>query len=192
MAEQGIEMVRYADDFVILCRTAEDAERALEVVRQWVASNGLTLHPTKTRIVDSRRESFDFLGYTFQETNHWPREKSLAKLKATIRAKTPRQSGESLKQIVVKLNRTLRGWSNYFQHSKPAYAFERLDRWIRMRLRSILRKRIGLKGRGRGADHQRWQNSFFVKQGLFSLKQAHALAVPSSRRLDHRLESRMR
>ena len=65
MAEQGIEMVRYADDFVILSKTAEDAARALEIVRQWMVDNGLTLHPTKTRIVDARTDRFDFLGHTF-------------------------------------------------------------------------------------------------------------------------------
>lgn len=59
MAQQGIEMVRYADDFVILCRTAEEAERALELVEEWTAKAGLTLHPTKTKIVDARTEGFD-------------------------------------------------------------------------------------------------------------------------------------
>ncbi len=69
LAEHGYEMVRYADDFVILCKTADDAAQALELVRHWVTDNGLNLHPTKTRIVDSRTDSFDFLGYTFRGVN---------------------------------------------------------------------------------------------------------------------------
>ena len=88
VAEAGFAMVRYADDFVILCRTREDADRALARVRNWVAENGLTLHPTKTKIVDARTDGFDFLGYTFRGSLRLPREKSLAKLKDTIRAKT--------------------------------------------------------------------------------------------------------
>ena len=65
MAEQGFEMVRYADDFVVLCRSPEDAAAALAVVKDWTASAGLTLHPLKTRLVDARMDGFDFLGYHF-------------------------------------------------------------------------------------------------------------------------------
>ena len=182
LAEQGYEMVRYADDFVILCRTAEDARRALEIVRQWVADNGLTLHPTKTRIVDSRTEPFDFLGYTFRGQKHWPRRKSIQKLKDTVRQKTPRTSGRSLQCTILDVNRTLNGWFVYFQHSSYANVFRELDGWIRMRLRSILRKRMKLSGRGRGKDHNRWPNRFFAEHGLFSLATAHATAVQPSRR----------
>src|SRR5579859_3213750 len=109
MAKAGFEMVRYADDFVILCRRAEEAQRALEVVRQWVVDNGLILHPTKTRIVDARQEGFDFLGYRFVKHRRFPRAKSLAKFKDAIRAKTKRTSGDSLSFIVADVNRTLRG-----------------------------------------------------------------------------------
>lgn len=182
MADQGFEMVRYADDFVILCRSREAAERALALVQQWVTDNGLTLHPTKTRVVDSQVESFTFLGYEFRGTHHWPREKSVQKLKETLRAKTPRSSGESLKCIVQNVNRTLRGWFNYFQHSSWRSLYDRLDGWLRGRLRSILRKRSGRRGRGRGRDHQRWPNRFFADFELFSLRAAHAFARQSSRR----------
>jgi RNA-directed DNA polymerase len=180
MAEHGIEMVRYADDFVILCRTANDAAQALDVVRQWVADNGLTLHPTKTRIVDSRTESFDFLGYTFKGRQHWPREKSLRKLKETLRQKTRRTSGDSLLFVVKDLNQTLRGWFGYFQHSSRRKVFAVLDGWIRGRLRGILRKRLGLRGRGRGRDSNRWPNRYFATLGLYSLATARASAVQSS------------
>jgi RNA-directed DNA polymerase len=181
MAGRGFAMVRYADDFVILCRSAEDAARALEAVRHWTAEAGLTLHPTKTRIIDAGTESFDFLGYRFEGGTRRPRPKSLAKFKDTIRAKTPRTSGESLLKIIATLTPTLRGWFEYFKHSHK-WTFSNLDGWIRMRLRSLLRKRLGLKGHGRGADHHRWPNAFFADQGLYSLKRAHAFACQSSLR----------
>jgi RNA-directed DNA polymerase len=182
MDERGFEMVRYADDFVILCRTAEDAGRALELVQQWVAGNGLTLHPTKTRIVDSRTESFDFLGYSFRGQKHWPRKKSIQKLQDTLRQKTSRTSGKSLKCIVNDVNRSLQGWFNYFQHSSYRNVFYDLDGWTRMRLRSILRKRRKGRGRGRGKDHNRWPNRYFAEQGLFSLVAAHATVDQPSKR----------
>ena len=181
MAAKGIEMVRYADDFVILCRTAEDAEQALALVSEWTTANGLTLHPTKTRIVDERETGFEFLGYRFVKHRRFPRKKSLEKFKDAIRSKTKRTNGTSLAVIVASLNQTLRGWFGYFQHSWRT-TFPALDGWVRGRLRSVLRKRQGRRGRGRGMDHHRWPNQFFVKQGLFNLTTAHALAVQSSRR----------
>jgi RNA-directed DNA polymerase len=181
MAEQGFEMVRYADDFVILCRSPEDAARALAVVQAWTAEAGLTLHPEKTTIVDARVNGFDFLGYRFERGRRYPRAKSLKKFKDTIRAETRRTSGESLKAIIAALNPKLRGWFAYFQQSYRT-TFPYLDGWIRMRLRSLLRRRLGLRGRGRGNDHQRWPNAFFAEQGLYSLKTAHALACQSSSR----------
>jgi RNA-directed DNA polymerase len=181
VARSGLEMVRYADDFVILCRTPEEAARALELVQSWVSSNGLMLHPTKTKVVDARSDGFDFLGYHFRGAKHWPREKSTAKLKDVIRAKTKRTNGNSLPRIIASLNQTLRGWFAYFQHSRP-WIFGVLDGWIRHRLRSILRKRAHRRGHGRGMDNRRWPKAYFAKQGLFSLAKAHALACQSSRR----------
>jgi RNA-directed DNA polymerase len=183
MAKAGFEMVRYADDFVILCRSPEEARQALAMVQDWTATAGLTLHPTKTRIVDAKEEAFEFLGYRFEKsgTRRYPRAKSLKKLKDTIRAKTKRNSGKCLQAIIGSLNPTLRGWFGYFQHSYKT-TFESVDGWVRMRLRSILRKRLGRKGRGRGADHHRWRNAFFAKHGLYSLKAAHTLACQSSQR----------
>lgn len=183
MAAQGQQMVRYADDLVILCRSQAEAEQALALVRQWCAAEGLQLHPSKTRIVDVRNEGFDFLGYRFQTTRqgrleHWPRKKSLAKLKDKIRAQTKRTNGHSLATIIAKVNRTLRGWFGYFKHSYRT-TFAGVDGWVRMRLRSILRKRAGRRGRGRGGDHQRWPNSFFAKHGFFSLEAAYAAARQS-------------
>jgi RNA-directed DNA polymerase len=104
MEAAGTEMVRYADDFVLLCRSREEAERALERVRAWTVQAGLVLHPVKTRIVDETQEGFDFLGYHFQRGRRWPREKSRKKFRDTIRAKTRRTNGQSLKVITEDLN----------------------------------------------------------------------------------------
>jgi RNA-directed DNA polymerase len=172
LAESGYAMVRYADDFVILCRSRDEADQALATVKSWVEDNGLTLHPTKTKIVDARTEGFDFLGYTFRGDLRLPRTKSLDKLKDTIRAKTGRTNGHSLTWIVGTLNATLQGWFGFFRHCQRT-VYVSLDRWIRGRLRSILRKRAGRHGRGRGADHQRWPNLYFADLGLYSLCDAH-------------------
>jgi RNA-directed DNA polymerase len=175
MAQAGVEMVRYADDFVILCRSEAEAEEALEEVRQWTAQAGLTLHPIKTRIVNADEQGgFDFLGYHFERGKRWPRRKSLDKLKDTIRGKTKRTHGQSLQVIIEDVNRTLVGWFEYFKHSHKT-TFPSLEGWTRMRLRSILRKRSKREGRGRGRDHQRWPNSFFAEHGLFSLVAARSL-----------------
>jgi RNA-directed DNA polymerase len=182
MAEAGIEMVRYADDFVILCDTEAAAHRALAMVHKWTASAGLTVHPTKTRIVDAAGPGgFDFLGYHFEQGTRRPRAKSLKKLKDTIRAKTKRTNGHSLATIISDVNRTLIGWFEYFKHSHRT-TFDPLDGWIRMRLRSILRARHGGCGRGRGFDHIRWPNAFFADHGLFFLTTAHRLACQPARR----------
>lgn len=182
MRQDGYEMVRYADDFIILCRSEADAQRALERVQQWTAQAGLTLHPEKTHIVDAtQRGGFDFLGYHFERRLRWPRKKSLAKFKEAVRAKTKRTNGQSLNSILTTVNRTLGGWFEYFKHSDPR-TFAPLDGWVRMRLRSILRKRHAGQGRGGGNDHRRWPNAYFAAHGLFSLATAHAMACQSSRR----------
>lgn len=182
MARRGYEMVRYADDFVILCRSAEEGQRALAELHEWTANAGLTLHPEKTRTVDaSQQGGFDFLGYHFERGQRWPRRKSLRKLKDRIHDLTQRTNGHSLREVVANVNRVLQGWFVYFQHSHKT-TFPPLDSWLRMRLRSILRHRTGRRGRGRGQDHQRWPNAYFREQGLFSLVEARALSVQSSTR----------
>jgi RNA-directed DNA polymerase len=182
MAGIGFEMVRYADDFVVLCRNEIEARKALQVIQGWTEAEGLLLHPEKTHLVDaSQRGGFDFLGYHFERGYKWPRTKSLKKLKDTVRAKTRRNNGHSLEAIIDSLNLSLRGWFEYYKHSLWN-TFPPLDGWIRMRLRSILRRRRKRKGRGRGSDHQRWPNAFFAEHGLFSLVAAHREACQSSRR----------
>jgi RNA-directed DNA polymerase len=176
MAAAGNEMVRYAEDFVILCRSQREAGEALERVQRWTATAGLTRHPAKTRIVEATQPGgFDFLGYHFDRGKKWPREKSRKKVRDAIRAKTRRTNGQSLKVMIGDLNRTLRGWFEYFKHSSKT-TFPSEDGWIRGRLRSILRHRSGRRGRARGEDHPRWPNAFFREQGLLSLEHAHARA----------------
>jgi RNA-directed DNA polymerase len=182
MAEKKVEMVRYADDFVILCKSEQEANEALEVVKQWTDERGLKLHPEKTHIVEATQKGgFDFLGYHFERGYRWPRKKSLRKFKDEIRRKTRRANGCSLQEIILDIGKTLAGWFEYFKHSHWT-TFSPLDSWIRMRIRSILRKRRGGKGRGRGRDHQRWTNAFFAEQGLFSLSAAYAEACRSFKR----------
>lgn len=185
MAQEGYQIVRYADDFVILCHSETEAKEVLERVRAWTVQAGLTLHPEKTRIVNAeQRGGFDFLGYHFERGMKWPRKKSLDKFRETIRVKTKRNNGHSLQVIIDDINGMLRGWFEYFKHSHVT-TYGNLDGWIRMRLRSILRQRHGGKGRGRGLDHQRWPNSFFCEQGLFSLVTAHAKACRSCLQVNH-------
>jgi RNA-directed DNA polymerase len=181
MAAAGIAMIRYADDFVILCRSREDAEAALSRVQEWVQANGLTLHPAKTRIVDARTEEFQFLGYLFRGSLRLPRKKSVDQLKDHVRKKTARGRGNDLKTIIKTVNYPLRGWFAYFRHCTST-VYLPLDRWVRMRLRSILRQRAGGKGRGGGLDHYRWPNAFFEERKLFSLQTAHRTLCQSSRR----------
>jgi RNA-directed DNA polymerase len=182
MAREGFRMVRYADDFVILCRTQQEAEQALQTVQRWAAAAGLSVHPDKTSIVDeSQRGGFDFLGYHFERGYRWACRKSEGKLRQAIRAKTRRTEGRSLAAIISDVNRTLVGWFAYFQYSHHT-TFPRLDGYVRMRLRSILCKRRGGRGRGRTRDHVRWPNAFFAAHGLFSLTTAYALARQPAKR----------
>lgn len=182
MAQRGYEMVRYADDFVILCRSQEEAQRALAEVEEWTVAAGLRLHPKKTRIVDATQQGgFDFLGYHFERGYRWPSAKSRRKFQDKIRAKTKRTNGHSLQRIISELKPIQQGWFEYFKHSHWP-TFRPLDQWIRMRLRSILRRRQGRKGRALGWDHHRWPNAFFAENGLFSFTAAYAQARQPSRR----------
>ena len=179
MAEAGKIMVRYADDFVILCGSQAEAEETLKQLRGWVEEAGLTLHPTKTRIVNTKQPGgFDFLGYHFESGYRKPRKKSMDKLRETIREKTGRTRSGKLEEIIQDINRTLVGWYEYFKHSWR-YVFEPIDGWVRGRLRSLLRKRHKGHGRGRGRDHQRWPNAYFANLGLISLALARSKARQS-------------
>jgi len=178
MAEAGFQMVRYADDFVILCRTLQEAETALAAVRQWVESHGLKLHPTKTHIVDSRETSFSFLGYSFRGAFRFPRAKSHRKFIERIRELTPRKSGKSLEETIQRLNHMTRGWFNYFRHCHWSI-FKDYDGMIRRRLRRMLLKRQR-RNRKRLTRNQRWPNAYFAERGYNSLNASHVRFVQST------------
>lgn len=170
MARRGWEMVRYADDFVVMCRTEEEAETVLAFLRDWTTGAGLTLHPSKTRIVHVDREGFDFLGWHFRGVRKWPRQKSVQKLRDKLRPLTRRTNGRSLREIIAKANPTLRGWHGYFRESLPSGLRDQ-DGWLRRRLRAMLRKREKRPGFGSTKDdNKRWPNRWFAAQGLFSLE----------------------
>jgi RNA-directed DNA polymerase len=182
MAAAGFEMVRYADDFVILCRTAEEASSALALVQQWTAEAGLTLHPEKTHVAHAVSDGFEFLGYHFTRGERFPRAKSLKKLKTTIRTNTGRKQRHGIESTISEVNATLVGWFQYFQHVTKRYVFEDLDRFVRQRLRAILKKQQKRPGIPKGRDFQRWPNAYFSNLKLYNLKTAHELACQSSAR----------
>jgi RNA-directed DNA polymerase len=181
MKQQGYRMVRYADDFVVLCRTAQRAQAALEEVKSWVEQNGLRLNADKTHVGDCRQagQGFEFLGYRFEAGQRWVRPKSFKALRERIRVKTQRTRGDSLAKIIGDLNPMLRGWFRYFKQALP-WVHELMDGFIRRRLRAILRKQEKRPGRGRCLDdHRRWPNAFFATQGLFTMITARELASQS-------------
>ena len=181
MKQQGFRMVRYADDFVVLCRTAQRAQAALEEVKSWVEQNGLRLNAEKTHVGDCRQagQGFEFLGYRFEAGQRWVRPKSFKALRERIRVKTQRTRGDSLAKIIEDLNPMLRGWFNYFKQAHPL-VHEMMDGFIRRRLRALLRKQEKRPGRGRCLDDQRrWPNAFFATQGLFTMITARELASQS-------------
>ena len=174
MAERGYRMVRYADDFVILCRTREAADTALDEVRTWVNDAGLALHPDKTHVGNCRipGQGFEFLGYRFEAGKRFVRKKSLAKLKESIRDKTRRTCGQSLACVIAALNPVLRGWFGYFKQAHYT-TFRDLDGFIRRRLRSLLAKQNKRTHIGFSRNiHRIWPNAFFADAGLFALNTA--------------------
>jgi RNA-directed DNA polymerase len=182
MMQAGYTMVRYADDFVILCQSQEDAQNALALAQQWVDDKGLTLHPDKTHVGNCliKGQGFEFLGYRFEAGKRWVRKKSLKALKDKIRNKTRRSRGDSMETIIKDLNPMLKGWFNYFKHAHK-WTFSGIDGFIRRRLRSLRNKqRTGQAGFGRSKHlHQLMPNTYFTKYGLFTMKEAHAMACQS-------------
>lgn len=181
ITRSGYRMVRYADDFVILCKTQKEAHDALAFVTAWTQENGLNLHPEKTHVGNclDKGNGFEFLGYRFEEGRRSVRAKSLKALKDKIRQKTKRTRGHNLKSIIEDINPTLRGWFEYFKHAHH-FVFSSLDGFVRRRLRAILRKQKKRPGRGICLeDHRRWPNAFFAERGLFTMVKAHAMACRS-------------
>jgi RNA-directed DNA polymerase len=181
MKQGGYRMVRYADDFVVLCRTAEQAQAAIGEVRSWVEQNGLRLNADKTHVGDCQQagQGFEFLGYRFEAGQRWVRPKSFKALRERIRIKTKRTRGDSLAKIIEDLNPMVRGWFNYFKHAHSVAQLG-IDGFIRRRLRAILRKQEKRPGMGKCFDdHLRWPNTYFATQGLFTITAARVLASQS-------------
>ncbi len=180
MTKLGYKMVRYADDFVILCQSASQAHTALQEVKAWVEENGLNLHPDKTHIGNCLEwgQGFDFLGYRFEAGKRWVRNKSLKAFKDKVREKTKRSRGDSIRTIVDELSPIIRGWWGYFKHAHPT-TFTPLDGFIRRRLRAILRKQEKRPGMGICyEDCKKWPNVFFANMGLFTMVQALKASQP--------------
>lgn len=186
-AEQGTgELVRYADDFVVICRTADQAEQAHTRAAALLAGLGLDLHPDKTRVVDLRegREGFDFLGCHFRARmsgrlweqkriiryylHRWPSARSMKRARQRIKVLTGRaRIGMELQALIRDLNLFLRGWGNYFRTGNAANKFIELDRHVSWRLHRLLVKKRGRNLRAGQAD--RWTRTWFHDQGLHQL-----------------------
>jgi len=184
MAQQGYEMIRYADDLVVCCRSEAQAQQAMATLAAWVAQAGLRLHPTKTRIVNAAlKGGFDFLGYHFERYqdgrgSKWPRQKSQKKLRDSLREHLARGRSGGIRQILAEINPILKGWYGYFQFSVPS-AMLRVDEWVRERIRHILRRRHKRRGMVKGRERTEYPIQWFVERGLFSLKVAQARGWPS-------------
>ena len=179
--QNSFKMVRYADDWLVLCRNMDEAETALSLIQAWIDDNGLELSPEKTHIGSSLQpgHGFEFLGYRFEDGRRYVRAKSLKRFKDKIRLKTRRTRGDSIEHIISDLNPTIIGWFGYFKHAHH-YTFSSLDGFIRRRLRAVLRKHQKRPGSGRtGKDHRLWPNAFFAERGLFTMREAYLLARQS-------------
>lgn len=193
MAQQGYEMVRYADDAVVCCRTEAEAQKALAELAAWTEAAGLTLHPTKTRIVSAvGKGGFDFLGYHFERYHDgsglkWPRAKSRKKLRDSLREKLRRGRSGSIPDIISAVNPILKGWFGYFKFSMPS-AMKDTDQWVRDRIRQIVRRRHKRRGIVKGRERIEYPNRWFETQGFFSLEKAQVKWIQSLTG-NHRLES---
>jgi len=172
------KLVRYADDFVILCISVNAAVQAMHVVRQILGALKLELAEEKTRVTEWRK-GFDSLGYRFQKyrkATKWPRKKAVAAFQEKVRHLTRRLQPKNVLMVIRKLNPVIRGWGNYFRYGNSKTRFEALDGWIRMRLRSFIEKKKWPSGM-----NWKYPNDHFVSLGLVSL--ASLLAVPTYQQL---------
>jgi group II intron reverse transcriptase/maturase len=165
MAKAGYDVVRYADDFVVLCASEQEAQRAYEAVRSIIEGKlRLRLHPEKTRIVHHKEGTFDFVGFLVHRRYLWPRIKSLDKFKDRVKFLTRRQQPQNAQEVIRDLNYAVRGFGNYFRVADVKGLFENLDGWIRMRLRCFMEKKKAVK-------HQNYRisNNVLAAMGLVSL-----------------------
>ena len=170
-------LVRYADDFVVLCAGKVDAP--MNTVRHVLDRLGLTLNETKTRIVDARQESFNFLGFAIRVSKSWqtgksfthicPAPKSFAKIKDRITQLTARERTPiPLEDIVGSMNATLRGWANYFHYRNSSKVLDKVRNHAEQRLRTHLMKRHKVKDRGTGISRFQSQQ-LYTKYGLYKV-----------------------
>ncbi|TLS34889.1 group II intron reverse transcriptase/maturase [Pseudalkalibacillus caeni] len=141
MREAGYPVVRFADDAVIMCKTERQSHKAYQLAREILEDElNLTMHPEKTKVVDFD-EGFHFLGFDFWKDYLLLPEKRMRKVKKDIRYLTRRHQGKNVREVIKRLNQTIRGFGNYFGIGNTKEKFKKLDSWIRMRLRAYIRKK---------------------------------------------------
>ena len=164
LTQQNFNLVRYADDFVIMCATEQEAERAISVTMSILSKLKLKANLSKTRKLQlNDLEGIEFLGFLITAKYRFPRQKAISKFKDKVRCKTRRTAPVSLKKLTANLNPVIRGWGEYFKKGNSHKAFDRLDQWIRMRLRCFVEKRKSYMA------NYRLTNEFFEANGLVSL-----------------------
>jgi RNA-directed DNA polymerase len=181
------ELVRYADDGVVLCRSQAQAGAALEAVGEILGSLGLELHPDKTKVVDLRegRQGLDFLGCHFRARmsgrlweqkrviryylHRWPSQRAMNRLRVKVRDRTGRnRAGTDIRDVIADLNPVLRGWGNYFRTGNAAGKFRQADDYVVRRLRTLMVKK---RGRNlRAGQAQAWTEEWFNGHGLYRLR----------------------
>ena len=179
-------LVRWADDFVVICRGAAEARAAQQLAGEVLAGLGLELHPEKTKAVDLRegREGFDFLGCHFRARvsgrmlergvrryylQRWPSQRAMERVRGKIKAKTGRgRSGQDLREVIADVNPILRGWGNYFRTGNAARKFNQIDYYVVGRLRGLLIKRYGRNLRP--GQTTAWTREWFEAHGLYRLR----------------------
>jgi len=188
LAARGVgELVRYADDGVVLCRSAAQAQAALDAVEDILGGLGLRLHPDKTRTVDLRegRDGLDFLGCHFHARmsgrlweqkrivryylHRWPSQRAMNRLREKIRDRTGRNRvGQDIRVVIADINPILRGWGNYFRTGNAARKFGEADDYVVFRLRRLMIKK---RGRNlRGGQAATWTEDWFNGHGLHRLR----------------------
>jgi RNA-directed DNA polymerase len=179
-------LVRYADDFVVICRSETEARAAQQLAGEVLAGLGLELHPEKTKVVDLRegREGFDFLGCHFRARvsgrmlergvrryylQRWPSQRAMKRVRGKIKAKTGRgRAGQDIREVIADLNPVLRGWGNYFRTGNAAKKFNQIDRYVVWRLGGLMRKRYGRHLRP--GQWEAWTREWFEAHGLYRLR----------------------
>jgi hypothetical protein len=180
-------LVRYADDFVVMCRTTKDCELAEARIRVILKRLGLELHPDKTRRVElyDGKQGFDFLGCHLHKRmsgklweqkrqrlyflQRWPSQRSMQRIRQRVKELTPRSRCHAdLREVIAGLNPVLRGWGQYFGTGNAARKFVQVDDYVVRKLRDL---RIERKGRNlRPGEAQTWTREYFEKLGLHRLR----------------------